>query len=254
MMSRHLTLAPAPGAAQPSGAAAESGRPVASFGLAFVWRVLLAIALFAFVAGCDGEGGGYGIEGDAADEQPEETATPYDNLYAKLTSVSSFFSQNNTSWACNGLGTCSNTTIGTCGTKTPAGCAITAAAMALKARGASVNPGTLNTYLKNNGGYASGCSVYWAKVADFDGSGGLKWKGTGSLTTVSALKSLLDAGSLVVAKSNRFTNHWVVVSGYGSTGTSWSHFTYLDPWDTTATTRKLGDGWVGSGAVTRIYY
>lgn len=176
---------------------------------------------------------------------------------SELTSVPStaFFSQNSSSWTCNQLGTCSATTMGICSGNSAAGCAVTSVAMLLKKKGASVTPGTLNTWLKNNGGYQSGCLIYWATAANFDGTGGLLWVGTGSLTTTSALKGDLDAGRLIISRSDRFgvDSHFVVISGYNNAGTVWSDFTYWDPWDTTATIRKVGDGWVKSGKVTRIF-
>jgi hypothetical protein len=164
-----------------------------------------------------------------------------------------FYSQNDPAWACNQLGTCKNTTIGKCNNTVPAGCAVTAAAMLLKAKGANANPATLNSWLTQNKGYSGGCLIIWSKVADFDGPGGLIWVGTGSLTTPKALKSLLDQGRLVIARSYRFKEHWVVIRGYYGKGEKWPDFWYWDPWDTVATERKLGDGWVGAGAATRIY-
>jgi hypothetical protein len=37
-------------------------------------------------------------------------------------------------------------------------------AMYLATRGANINPGTLNNWLNANGGYASGCNIYWGVV------------------------------------------------------------------------------------------
>lgn len=164
-----------------------------------------------------------------------------------------FYSQNDSQWSCNQLGTCSRTTIGRCENNTPAGCAVTAAAMLLRSVGAGVNPGTLNSWLINNYGYSRGCDIIWSKVADYDGPGCLAWEGTGSLTTPQTLKSLLDQGRLIIARSQRFPQHWVVIRGYDGQGSQWSDFWYWDPWDNTATTRRLGDGWVGQGASIRIY-
>ncbi len=182
------------------------------------------------------------VGSDAVDTSPigaEEDA---------LTTVSTNFSQNNGSWACAQLGACGGTTLGKCGNNKPAGCAITSIADLLASKGASVNPGTLNDWLKQHGGYSSGCLVNWSVAA---GYGGLTWVGTGSLGTPAALKSLIDQGYRIVAGSTRFSQHWVALSGYTGAGAAWADFTYADPWD--GLTHKLGDGWVGSGAPIRMY-
>ena len=62
------------------------------------------------------------------------------------------------SWGSNRLGTCSGDTI------CSSGCAITSVAMFLAYRGWGGNPGTLNSWLTSNGGYASGCLIYWGAV------------------------------------------------------------------------------------------
>jgi len=62
-------------------------------------------------------------------------------------------------WGSDQLGTCSDTICS-------AGCAITSVSMFLSYRGYGGNPGTFNNWLRNNGGYASGCLIYWAKPDD----------------------------------------------------------------------------------------
>lgn len=57
-----------------------------------------------------------------------------------------FFSQRQSPWNTYQLGTCPSDTIGT------SGCAITAIAMAMTPVVSNLDPGVLNTYLKNNGG------------------------------------------------------------------------------------------------------
>jgi hypothetical protein len=163
-----------------------------------------------------------------------------------------FFSQRDSRWARQQLGTCSGDTIGS------AGCAITSVSMFVAARGSVVDPARMNTWLTNNRGYVDGCSLIWSRAADYDGTGGLTWVGTGTLSTPASLKSAVDSGRLVVMKSNRFAaagiSHWVALRGYNNAGTVWSDFVYWDPWDTLPTTRRIGDSsWVVSGAATRIY-
>ena len=47
------------------------------------------------------------------------------------------------------------------------GCAVASAAMVLASYGAEVDPGTLNRYLKKNGGFTKGGWLYWEKAAEF---------------------------------------------------------------------------------------
>jgi hypothetical protein len=187
-----------------------------------------------------------GPEDQAAEEEITATAS------ASVTVATANYSQNDPGWACDQLGACPNTTMGTCGGSTQAGCAVTAVTDFLVSKGSNVNPGELNAWLKNNGGFADGCLIRWSVAADYDGPSGLTWIGTSSLSSSNALKEALDAGRLTVAKSSRFTQHWVAIAGYDGHGTQWSDFFYHDPWD--ATTRRIGEnGWVKSSAKTRVF-
>ncbi len=163
-----------------------------------------------------------------------------------------FFSQNG-SWKCDQLGTCAGTTIGDCGSKTPGGCLMTCVAMGLKSRGADVSPANLNKWLRDNSGFQNGCLINCSTAATYDGTGGLTWVGTGTLKTPADLKKVCDEAKYVIARSSRFSNHWGAIRGYRNDGSRWSDFLYWDPWDTTPTTRQLGDGWIGAGAETRIF-
>lgn len=160
-----------------------------------------------------------------------------------------FFSQNDPTWAGRHLGDCGGTTIGS------AGSALTAAAMAGSAHGLTLDPGELETFLVTHDGFANGCALDWRKVADFDGPGGFAYLGPGALDSLASLKRHLDAGHHVVVKSKRFRDrdHWVFVTGYTETGTSWHHFPYWDPWDTTAVPRTMSDGHVPIGAPTHVF-
>lgn len=158
-----------------------------------------------------------------------------------------FFSQRQSPWNSYKLGTCQYDTIGS------AGCAITSIAMAMTSVVRNLDPGVLNTYLKNNNGYASGCLVKWANAADIDGTGGFKYYGSSTVGTAANLKSLLDNGKFSVVKSARFNTHWAVIIGYRNSGTKLSDFYYLDPWDLTATFRYVGDGFVSSSSTIQIY-
>ena len=125
--------------------------------------------------------------------------------------------------------------------------------MAGSSRATGLNPATMNTYLTNNAGYSSGCLVKWSKAADFDGTGGFTYVGSGTVKSASSLKSNIDAGNYLVTRSSRFTNHYVVIVGYDNQGTSIGDFFYYDPWDLNATKRKVGDGWVSTSSATQIY-
>jgi hypothetical protein len=160
-----------------------------------------------------------------------------------------FFSQRDPRWANNRLGTCS-TTIG------KQGCAVASVAMSGARSVYNFNPATLNTYLTNNGGYQSGCSIVWSVAAKIDGSAGFTYIGTGSVSSASNLKSVISQNRFAVAKSYRFyptSDHWVIIIGYYNQGYYLSDFVYLDPWDLTATFRRVNDGWVTATSATRIY-
>jgi hypothetical protein len=164
-----------------------------------------------------------------------------------------FFSQNDSRWACTQFGTCSGTTIGECSGKTPGGCLVTCIAMALRGKGAGVDPAQLNSWLINNGGYDSGCFVKCSRAADYDGSGGLTWVGNGSLVSPGDLRSKIDQGRRVIAKSTRYSSHWGAIRGYLNDGSKWSDFLYWDPRDNPAISRILGDGFISQGAETREF-
>ncbi len=70
------------------------------------------------------------------------------------------YKQCDSTWGSNQLGTCSETICS-------AGCAMSSVAMMLTTKGTSKNPGQLNSWLKSNGGYSSGCLINWASVNVF---------------------------------------------------------------------------------------
>lgn len=77
------------------------------------------------------------------------------------------FKQCDSKWGNEQLGTSSNTIC-------KAGCAMSSVAMALAGTGhTTYNPGTLNTWLKSNGGYVSGDLLVWSAV----GKIGLNYQG-----------------------------------------------------------------------------
>jgi hypothetical protein len=59
------------------------------------------------------------------------------------------------SWSNDQLGTAAGVTI------CRAGCAMSSVAMVQQTKGANMNPGTLNKWLRSNGGYVSGDLIVW---------------------------------------------------------------------------------------------
>jgi hypothetical protein len=129
-------------------------------------------------------------------------------------------------WSGDQLGTCSaSTTICT------HGCALVSMTMLLKTNGVDVDPGELNTWLTNNGGYSDGCLLLWNVADDYPGNNNLQYIGsqTYSLATV---KDLIDAGNPVILSTNSLItggDHFVVIKGYNNNGTTASDFVVADP-------------------------
>lgn len=109
------------------------------------------------------------------------------------------YSQCDPQWGNDPLGTSSKTIC-------QAGCLMSSAAMALSGTGHSYNPKTLNVWLKNNGGYASGNLFVWASINKL----GLTFKG---FVANSQIKSNLDAGNVVICNVHNGA-HWVLAKGY----------------------------------------
>jgi hypothetical protein len=102
-------------------------------------------------------------------------------------------------WANEQLGTSSNTIC-------KAGCAMSSAAMGLSGAGHSFTPSTLNTWLKNNGGYVSGDLLVWGSLNKL----GLTFEGK---VANSQIKSKLDQGRVVICNVHN-GGHWVLATGY----------------------------------------
>lgn len=115
------------------------------------------------------------------------------------------------------------------------GCAITCGAMLLTSEisnPSNFTPVTLNTYLTNNYGYSGGCDVYWSKIADADGSGGLVYYSSTNIQNNWAwLDNQLANCRKVIVKVLNSTGgvHYVLVkSRVGSSGIG-SSYKCLDP-------------------------
>ena len=129
-------------------------------------------------------------------------------------------------WSNANLGTCTDLVC-------KSGCAMTDAAILLKANGVNIDPGQLNTWLTNNSGYASGCNIYWAVATNYPSST-ITWYGSAAYS-LSILKSEIDGGNPVIVNVDHpyggsgTCNHYVVVYGYSNSGTIASDFLVSDP-------------------------
>ncbi|MBE3142987.1 MAG: hypothetical protein IMZ61_03575 [Planctomycetes bacterium] len=153
-----------------------------------------------------------------------------------------FYSQHDSRWSSNHLGTSTTDTIEN------SGCALTSVAMLLKWESGSSSdpdPGQLNTWLTANNGYTNGDWIVWSVAAAYDGSIGLTWIGsTSGVDEWSQLDSELAAGRkpIVVVDGILSTpaldSHYVVVyDRVGAPGVP-SSYKILDPWDTTFNANK----------------
>jgi hypothetical protein len=108
------------------------------------------------------------------------------------------------SWSGDRLGTCSSTMC-------DAGCAVTSKAMIFAYYGGSRDPGQLNGCLRDSGGYADGCLVYWN---DTCAPAGVHYAGSGGLDAE------LAAGYPVLTqvRSSRTSMHFVVITGSAGGG------------------------------------
>jgi hypothetical protein len=64
-------------------------------------------------------------------------------------------------WGGQELGTCAGDTI------CRSGCALSSVAMMLASRGVAIDPGSLDSWLTQHGGYSGGCNIAWGAVNAF---------------------------------------------------------------------------------------
>eukprot|EP00981_Chlorochromonas_danica_P006722 scaffold1463_cov189-Ochromonas_danica.AAC.17 len=112
------------------------------------------------------------------------------------------YKQCDSRWAYQQLGWCSGVTI------CSAGCAMSSVAMMLATKGVDVNPGSLDEWLSNNGGYANGCDIYWGSV---DAFGVTSFQGL-EYASESAICNGLAQGHGIIANVNN-GSHWVLLTG-----------------------------------------
>jgi len=136
---------------------------------------------------------------------------PYDD-YAPFTTLEdaanvtaplawTMFKQCDAAWGSEKLGTCADTIC-------QAGCAMSSVAMILATKGWKGNPGTLNTWLKANGGYVSGCDIVWSTVNKL---GLITYQGS-ETAAYSTICTGVQAGHGVIINV-RNNAHWVLVTG-----------------------------------------
>ncbi|RKZ09557.1 hypothetical protein DRQ50_15010 [bacterium] len=131
------------------------------------------------------------------------------------------------------------------------GCIISCGAMLLSwvaQEPGNPDPGELNAWLRDNGGYVM-CNVMWGAITSYDGSSiGLEWLGKESMAVDdwAALDAELDAVDRMPMVSVHGASHWVVVyerigpSGYPSS------YRIMDPAVPYSSDRSLAD-YPGSG-------
>jgi len=174
-----------------------------------------------------------------------------------------FFSQTNSLWK-NDVMKPSTLKVG------DYGCAMTSACMLLAGRFTNLTPKTLNAYLSRSDvkGYTSGGLLNWDKIPGFQPSAGVVWIGrsvningtsVNTLKSASTMKWLLDNGYYIIAGSTRYggsassPGHWVAIWRYVGSGSSVSDFEYLDPMDSQYKLRKVGDSYVKTDRVIRLF-
>jgi hypothetical protein len=132
------------------------------------------------------------------------------------------------------------------------GCAMTAATMLLESYGLSTNPGALNVWLTNNGGYVDQDLLVWGAVAQYAQSQGVSVSYTGyESTNLAAIDSSVAAGNPVIAQVTLDGSmHFVLITGLGPDGTLWIN----DPWfgDHTTFQSRYGNPATGIQSI-RLY-
>ncbi len=132
------------------------------------------------------------------------------------------------------------------------GCALTAAAMLLQDYGVNTNPGALNQWLIQNGGYLDQDLLVWGAVAQAAQAQGVQLSYQGWQNySATAVQDSLAQGNPVIAQVTLDGNmHFVLITGESSDGTLWIN----DPWygDHTTFQSRYGDPATGIQSI-RLY-
>eukprot|EP00055_Hartaetosiga_balthica_P008606 m.32617 g.32617 ORF g.32617 m.32617 type:complete len:218 (-) comp6393_c0_seq2:5479-6132(-) len=116
------------------------------------------------------------------------------------------YKQCDSAWGSNHLGTSSDTICS-------AGCAMSSVAMLLHSRGLNYNPGSLNSWLISNGGYASGDLIIWSAV---DRLGKTSYQGMENPSESVVASGLSQCHGIIA--NVRGGSHWVLLTGYQGNG------------------------------------
>lgn len=124
------------------------------------------------------------------------------------------------------LGTCTGSTI------CSEGCGLVSqtsllAANGVKVNGVTITPATLNTYLKNSGGYSNGCLINWSVACNIPGST-MSFVGTKSYS-LSTIKAEIDSRDPVIAYVQIPQDHFIKIIGYNNNCTNASDVVVQDP-------------------------
>ena len=134
-------------------------------------------------------------------------------------------------WSLYTLGTSRTETVGS------SGCAIASVVMMLNYYGISTDPGLLNVWLTNNGGYAFDDNILWSTIDTYSNGRVIftEWLGP----DLNLITSEIDAGRPVIAEVRLGGNqHFVILTGYDANG-----YIINDPWfaDTVYFAARYGD-------------
>jgi hypothetical protein len=106
---------------------------------------------------------------------------------------------------------------------------MTSVAMFLNRKGCPKDPGTLNSWLKSNGGYASGCNIVWGSV---DKMGYSTFMGKQTPTEAEMCNGIAAGHGLIANVHNG--GHWVLLTGCLGNGV----FSVNDPGYSTTSYKK----------------
>lgn len=103
------------------------------------------------------------------------------------------------------------------------GCTMTSASMVIAMFGFNINPSTYNTWLQNHDGYTSESLFYWSKIGEYTNNI-VRDAGPGG-TVIDEL----NRGYPIVAETDYYEQHWVVIVGYEDDGQGNISYKINDP-------------------------
>lgn len=112
------------------------------------------------------------------------------------------YKQCDSRWGGNQLGYCAGTNV------CAAGCAMSSVAMMLASKGVGLDPGSLNSWLISNGGYADGCDIIWSVP---DRWGVTSFQGIETANESEICNGLAQGHGIIANVMNG--GHWVLLTG-----------------------------------------